>query len=512
MPLQFTCPYCQKSQLVPDQSAGQAFACAHCQKVVKIALAAPAPPPPFARPVAQPVAPPYAARRRRSSMAVYVVVAISVATMATGVTLAIRFWPQREEPRAPFAKAPPKTDKPAEEKKKDESKPPLKKIEPLEPELDPEPDEEPPAALVVQKMGEWYLDGDQPKVRFDFSSLQAKATVKELKIIAWTGDVGAPKPASWRARPRRRGDSGREETVVEFKDGRGTVEVALPTLPKEKVYWLQPMLVDADGKTRYLPVEPWEPAAPPLERRPAMLSQRIEPGNRAVHLSSHGKVAVRDGTGKPYDFKIDVSAELDETIKGDAQGATLEVRYRRVGFEFAQNEIPFLMEKVLGPALSAKTKVKSHWQLDQGGTVGKRVVNLDDVPEELRKEVPEYDNRLAQAFELANLHLPNRELQAMQSWSHQRAWGKATLELTATHEGRRLHQKTDEAYVSLRGTLKDGKDKSGKVEGIALVDLRNGFVIKVELKVETEIVVPFVGTDVQGRGVLEVKLAREAGK
>ena len=75
-----------------------------------------------------------------------------------------------------------------------------------------------------------------------------------------------------------------------------------------------------------------------------------------------------------------------------------------------------------------------------------------------------------------------------------------------------MNQERDEAYVTLHGTLTGGKDKSGKVEGMALIDLRNGFVMTAELKVETEIVVPFVGAGVQGMGVLEVKLGREAGK
>jgi hypothetical protein len=66
----------------------------------------------------------------------------------------------------------------------------------------------------------------------------------------------------------------------------------------------------------------------------------------------------------------------------------------------------------------------------------------------------------------------------------------------------------------LRGTIKGaGKDKDGKVEGTALVDLKNGFVMKVELKMQTNVLVPFISTgNVQGRGSMEIRLSRDPAK
>ncbi|GEM_PF-7091408 len=522
MPLQFICPFCQASQLVLDQAQGQSFACAKCRRVVKIA----APPAggkqaaPAAVPLARPVSPAatlaWAGRAGRcrsgSNIAIYVVAGVVALTMLTGVALAIFFWPGREQTR-PQSKAPAQADKAQSEK--EVSKPaPAKKVEPPPPEPEPDLDVEPPPPLLARTMSEWYVDGAGSKVRLDFIGLDPAAPVKELKVVVWTGEVGAPKPASWRSPRVRPGDDVRQEVAVPYQEGRGTVEVPLPPLPKDKVYWLQPMLVDAAGKQQWLAVEPWEPAAPPLERRPALLAHKIEASQRKIHLNTQATVTVRDVTGKPYVFNIGVRADADEQLKADADAASLQVRWVRVQFDFAQDGIPALVEKVLGAALDAAPKIKSTWRLDPAGTVSKRTVSLDDVPAAVRKEVAEFDERLAQALDLLSLHLPNRELKALESWSHQRLWNKTTLDLTATYEGRRSHQMRDEAYLSVRGTCKGaGNSKDGKVEGTALVDLRTGFVMKAELKVETEIVVPFISREeVRGPGVLEVKLTRELMK
>ena len=534
MPLQFTCPFCQASQVIPDQAQAQAFACGKCGKIVKVA-APPSPPlakpiapaataikpsspsPPLARPVTAPAHVRPSVRKAKSSIAQYLVVAVTSATMLTGVSLAIFFWPGKEPP-APSSKLQAKADKDKSKTAKDDSgkdmtkTAPPKKIE--EPDPEPEPDLEPPAPLLARKMSEWYVGGDGPRVRLDFVGLEPSVEIKELKVIVWTGDVGAPKPASWRKPRVRAGDSSPEEIAVPYKDGRGTVEVPLPSLPKDKVYWLQPALVDGAGKAQWLAVEPWEPAAPPLERRPALLMHKIEAGERKAQVSSQATVTVRDGTDRPYVFNVGVRADLDEDVKADSDGAALHVRLARFQFEFAQDGIPALVEKVLGAALAATSKIKSNWRLDPAGTVSKRTVNLDDVPAAVRKEVSEFDERLAQAFDLLSLHLPNRELRPLESWTHQRPWNKSTLDLTATYEGRRVHQKREEAYLTLHGTLKgQSKTKDGKVEGMALVDLVNGFVLKAELTVETNIVVPFLEPgNVQASGVLEVRLTREAAK
>jgi hypothetical protein len=292
------------------------------------------------------------------------------------------------------------------------------------------------------------------------------------------------------------------------------VEVPLPPLPMDKMYWLQPVLVNAPGKAQWLDVEPWEPAAPPLERRPASLVHKIDANERKGQLSSEGKVTVRDGRDETFTFDFAVHSDFDETVKPQTDAATLHVRWQRVRFEFAQDDVPRFVEKILGPALDATSEINSTWRLEPAGGVSNREIKLDDLPADLRKEVAVLDERLAQAYELASLQLPNRDVKPLESWTTKRTWNKTTLELTATYEGRRLHQKREEAYVSLRGTIKGaGKDKDGKVEGTALVDLKNGFVMKVELKMQTNVLVPFISTgNVQGRGSMEIRLSRDPAK
>lgn len=514
MPLQFTCPHCRTAQLVPDQTRGKAFRCAKCGKSVMIA-AAPSPVAPSA-PMVRPSLP-----ARGSSWALYIVGAVAVLTMIAGVSLALFYGPWRAQP-TPAPQPLPKSDKIALKKDGEApTKPAAGKKKPIEePEEPPEP---PPGddvkelfenCVVTRTLGEPYLDGEQVKVRMDFQCVDPSQSIKEMKVVVWTGDVGAPKPSSLRKPAKRTGDGPRTEIPVSYKAGRGTVDVPLPPLPKDKMYWLQPVLVNAPGKAQWLEVEPWEPAAPPLERRPALLAHKIDAHERKGHIESQATVTVRDGTGKPFLFNFGVHADVNETVKAPTDVAMLHVRWSRVRFDYAQDGIPALVEKVLGPALAATSKLDSTWRLDTAGTVSKRAVSLDGLPADLRKEVSELDERLAQALDLLSLRLPNRELQPLESWTDKRPWNKATLDLTAAYEGRRVHQKREEAYVTLRGALKgSGTDKDGRVDGTALVDLKHGFVMKAELKLETDILVPFISPgNVQGRGVLEVRLTRDPAK
>ncbi|MCI0681676.1 MAG: hypothetical protein L0Y71_06205 [Gemmataceae bacterium] len=496
-----------------------------------IAAAPPAPPPmatPIAKPVSKPVPKPVVAKpvasipqdppapapmarptppKLGSHPAIYIVGGLTALTMAIGVSLAVFYGPWRAQP-APEPQPP---DKNTLAKAGDKSGP--GKQQPIDEPEEPEPGDEVKElfedCVVTRTVGEPYLEGEQVRVRMDFECVDPRGSIKELKVVVWTGDVAAPKPVSWRKPARRRGDGPRTDVPVTYKDGRGSVEVPLPPLPKDHMYWLQPVLVNAPGKAQWLEVAPWEPLAPPLERRPALLAHRLDGPMRKAQLSSQASVTVSDDT---YDFGL--HADLEETVKPDGNGAALHVRWTRVRFEFATNGIPAIVEKVLGEALDATAKTPSTWRLDPAGTVGKHTVDLGDLEPTVRKDAAELLGRLADGFDLASLQLPNRELQPLESWTQQRTWNKATLDLTAVYEGRRFHEKREEAHLKLHGTLQGAdKDNVGTVEGTALVDLKNGFVMKAELKIETNLIVPFVAPGgLPGQGVLEVRLTRDPAK
>jgi len=554
MPLQITCPYCQTKQLVPDDIGGHGVVCAACQKVLKIS----APAAPVAKPVAAvPVAPlarTVAAatiapavrsgpRRPKTPWTLYIVSAAVIATMAVGISLAVFFFrPGREPSPSPQAKGdPPKAKKNAD--KSTAAKKP--NVDPPEPDtVDDGADDLFEDCVVTRAIGEPYRDGQQTKVRLEFSCVDPQKLIKEIKVAVWTGDIGAPKAASSRPPRVRAGDSPREEIAVPLKQNRGAVEVSLPTLPKDKMYWLQPVLVHTSGKMQWLAVEPWEPIAPPLERQPATLKHQFAGGDRKVQLSSLAAVALsEEGRSKPYKFKVDLTADLDETVssrpleggassspplpggassspplEGGARGgggdAILRVKYRRIQFEFARNGIPFLITERFDPALTAMSRLAASWRLDPTGTLSKPAIKLDGLDEDVRDDITEFHNRLALAMELANLEFPNRDLSPLQTWTSKRSWNKTTVEMTATYEGRRINQNRDEAFVTIRGTIKSaGFSKTGQLEGTASIDLKNGFVMRADLKAETALTVPFIGADnLSALGVLEVKMTRDAAK
>src|SRR5262245_39729604 len=87
MPLQFVCPFCNTSQMAPDQAGGQKVSCSQCGKAVKIAASQP----PLARPVplAAPVAGRPVTRRPKSNRAKYVVAGAVALYIITCVSVAV---------------------------------------------------------------------------------------------------------------------------------------------------------------------------------------------------------------------------------------------------------------------------------------------------------------------------------------------------------------------------------------------------------------------------------------
>jgi hypothetical protein len=90
-----------------------------------------------------------------------------------------------------------------------------------------------------------------------------------VALEVWTGDPPAKPqtahrpPATTRPAPLA-GDSPRVRYKLSYKDGEGRGDIVLPELPRGKVWWRQPVWVDAKGQSHWaaavlkLPAEPVE--------------------------------------------------------------------------------------------------------------------------------------------------------------------------------------------------------------------------------------------------------------
>ncbi|MCS7046608.1 MAG: serine protease, partial [Gemmataceae bacterium] len=363
--------------------------------------------------------------------------------------------------------------------------------------------------VVARTLGEPYRDGAHTKVRLDFVCADPLSRIKELKVVVWTGDLSAPKSASWKPPRPRPGDGPRTEIAVDYQGGRGSVDILLPELPKDKVYWLQPVLVNGSGRARWLAVEPWEPLAPPLERRPARFAHRTEPATRKTQLTTRGVVTVLDDKAKPHLFDMTWRADLAETIEPGNGAAKLRLKFERLGVDFLHDGLPQFAPAAFLPADQAAGKLDAAWHLAADGTLSQRSGTLEAVAAADRKLVKEFYDRLVAARELLAVPLPQGELKPLETWTSKRRWSNYHLDLEGTYEGRRLHDQREEAYVSFRGMLTGiGVRSLGHVEGHGWLDLAKGHWFKIELNLEADIWVPFVSpTEVKALGRLEARLS-----
>jgi hypothetical protein len=140
----------------------------------------------------------------------------------------------------------------------------------------------------------------------------------------------------------------------------------------------------------------------------------------------------------------------------------------------------------LQPLLKGLVSVVTQLRMDPSGAVRKEQVNTTKVPPRDRRDVLDLHDQISQSLEAVAVPLPNRTLQAKESWTEIRPLpldigdkaDAAVLEMTYTYEGTRTRNGRQESAIKVAGKLKGAKGQElrfgGRAEGRAVYDVALG--------------------------------------
>jgi len=370
------------------------------------------------------------------------------------------------------------------------------------------------------QFGEPYLDNAQVKLPVMIDCLDALHRIRELRAEVWTGKPGAGRPVSVKPPESAPGDGARRLAPLRYADGKAQGEIVLPTIGGGQVLWVQPALTDGGGVTYWASATPFTPSEyPPLERTPVVLQQRYDTqGERTVKINYSLQMKIDAGGGQLTAHE-DLKMEGLESMQADARGGqgrltagsctlthlagdrTIPVNPQ------AQALLPNHAFTVTTDPLGALIQGK-HPRLEMFYPAGFRH-GFDDLA-----------GKLAHAYEMTCVSVPNRLVQPRETWPAPMRvplfiFGDGKQEVvelvaTCTFEGTRMVQGEKQALFTVTGTLPPPqagkKSVGGKVAGKVHFGVEKGFLTRADLKLESDATNQLPITQ-----KLEMKLTRMAG-
>jgi S1-C subfamily serine protease len=352
--------------------------------------------------------------------------------------------------------------------------------------------------------------------------------ISKLAVDWWIGDPGRPRPPTSRRPAPRDGDINprRTATVSAGSDGApGQTELLLEALPTSgKVLWVQPMLTDGTGKSRWLAAVA-QPVEHPVEPRAATVTVNHEKGAASIRLASKSTFRLRDPDGEGHSIRLDIGTTLGEDCESVDRNGRGVFRLDVGKFDLSVNvdgESKQVSSR-LADILQEMEKVHMQFTLDRQGNLSGQRVDASRVSKEAQAPVEKFAELIVSSIDAAVVPIPNGELamQPGQSWQARRALPIDSLEshqssdvdMTYTFRGIRPYKGGELAVIDLRGALRAAQQRGGSIKGetrgTAQVDTKTGRVMQAQASVDVELELTFRKHSVNSSGKLEVRLRRE---
>lgn len=388
-------------------------------------------------------------------------------------------------------------------------------------------------AILKGRVSDFYLglpitDGSKVTVPVKLEMIDPlkPSQIKSVGINVWTGNRGDSVPAGSKEPAVRQGDSPHQRVELQYSEGVAQGEVPLPELPRNKVYWLQPVYVTGtetcweEGRSHDLKPEL------ALTRQPATL--RIKASGSTRGLSAEVKNSFRVNNDEDDDLKVIAGADFTERISSDGAGYAARLEFKRVKHELSVQRRKAPPPEMLGlveanlARLSFVMRFDSHGNLRENGldlaklqsgplarpgregggqvpaVTGRRgfVAALSEDNQAAIKQLATFLEPVQHTLEMDAIPLPNED-----NCPPDKSWGATSdrpfpiisvnhyvegrVRWTYTYIGQRVRNGKGEAVIGLEGVV-HGKSEldslGGLVTGTAVVDLASGMATSVETR------------------------------
>jgi hypothetical protein len=272
--------------------------------------------------------------------------------------------------------------------------------------------------VVKSDLGAPYLANSRATLPVRLTALDPLGGVRDVKVEVWTGSPGKPRPAG-PAPQAQPGDGPRQAFAAAAHDGGYAADVPLPAAEPGKVYWLQPVCVNAGGARQWGPAVP---AAPEdlavLERRPALVRFQAPTAMTERTLKLNGAITIslfQKGSDQEV-FSEKMEGNGLESAWPDQRGIGTALRLTLADCSFTREA----GDKTAVPPPRAKellTQFSPTFLVDAGNAAKERGLrNFNVLPPAQRETVEGLYETVCNTYEATTLPVPNRALQPQETW------------------------------------------------------------------------------------------------
>ena len=364
-----------------------------------------------------------------------------------------------------------------------------------------------------------YKDGDKMMLPMTFDLIDPLGRLKNVEFQLRAGNPGSPRPGSLRQPPSLPGDSEKKRYRMPYdKKLTVTMDVPLPPLGDKQVYWMQPIITDGTGVTRWVAATP-VPFKPPLDRRSMTLKYKPPVnGKQTGEMSSNGDFRVMTGTAEPQSIGIVLMSAFTETYSdGSPMTFPMRLTYDRFGLTVKVNNKPIDKSADLRRMLTDIRFAAANIEMDKDGSMANSKADVARVPRQSRELISDVSDQILQSIEVLSIPLPDKTLTAKDTWKVQRTFmiGSAIIsvpvqsDITYRYLGVQTRDSVEEALIQIEGRVKgrkgDGVDVSGSVKGSAFISPETGQVISADATVKADMDVQFERKPAKAIATLAVK-------
>ncbi|MCE9562344.1 MAG: serine protease [Planctomycetes bacterium] len=366
-----------------------------------------------------------------------------------------------------------------------------------------------------------YKDGDTIKMPLSTMTYDPLSSVRTIRAEVWTGDPG-PERTGPKSREALPGDSERVKTDLVYKAGFAQGDIALPELPKGKLYWLQLVTVK-DKNEITLPGRPFRPQQL-VERTPVVLGYKPlawDPGKLLLNCDAELKIRDREGNDHSMSMKYqtDLVRETDGKAKPDGS-TTAKLLFSNAKLTIATDGKEEAKSVRLQELLSQVDKVPTTVSINKEGEFLEFRPVVASLPAKDRNVMSYLVLQMAQGLDSTVIPLTGKEVTSDKPWTAKRdvllsvagAPELAVAELTFRYLGVRTVNGRVEAVIKAEGLVRgrkgEGSNIGGKMEVTSSVDVESGQVVSATARIDVDLDLTEDGASGLASGVYSVSLRR----
>jgi hypothetical protein len=281
--------------------------------------------------------------------------------------------------------------------------------------------------------------------------------------------------------------------------------------------WIQPVITRNAGGPHWMNGMSFS-IDPPVDPKPLTVMRKPQQGDeQPVRLKMTARMKLEGAKSETRHLSMETRLHEKTTAVGPA-GATLVLGVDKITLFGERGLIPILSDLQKQATTTDIGKAALVVQVDPRGTVGRREINLSNVPAETRDLVKELGEEVLHSFDVAAIPLPNGEAQPGQTWQAKRSiptpfWNVRAIglmDVNYTFLGTRQRHGREVGVLEMKGSfVRDNGESEFHVRGRTLFDPKLNLVVLATADVEMRTTSKTMdGSTALASGTLEVRLAR----